>query len=107
MGRIQDRQRNTPRFRSFRLSALERRSAEVLRSFDGCFQFVEILLHGRQFLIDLHPNLTLLANLLRGLVKLLKSGHSGRSEQITIKPGDEANEIDRHSNPKVLQMRFR
>ncbi len=56
---------------------------------------------------DLHPFLTLLANFLRRIEKLFKSGNPGRSEQIAIKPGNEANEIDCRSNAKMLHMRFR
>jgi hypothetical protein len=57
--------------------------------------------------LDPSPMVTLLANSLRRLVKPFKSGNSGRSERITIEPGDDTHQIDRRSDPNLLYMRFR
>ena len=55
----------------------------------------------------IHTFSTLLANSLGCLVKPFKSRNLGRSERSAIEPGNEADEIDRGSNAKVLHMRFR
>ena len=45
---------------------------------------------------------TLLANSLGSFVELLKRRNPGRSERISIKPVDKANEIDRRRDGQVL-----
>jgi predicted ATPase len=56
--------------------------------------------------VDLHPNLTLLANSLRRVIKPFKSRNAGRSKRIAIEPGDDTNQIDRHRNADMLYMCF-
>ena len=51
---------------------------------------------------DLAPNVTLLANSLRRVIKPFKSRNAGRSKRIAIEPGDDTNQIDRRSNADML-----
>jgi hypothetical protein len=51
--------------------------------------------------------LTLLANSLRCIEKPFKGRNPSRGEQFAIEPGDKADQIDRCSNAKMLQMCFR